>query len=335
MKKHILSFVALIFEACVFAATPAVPKWLSDGVDSVYSRDKYIAFIGEGKTSEAAKNNATSAIAGYLNTSIKRETESSSEMSNNGKITAIDNRISNRIKIKSEVNNLFGIEYSESYRDKKRKTYYCVAFIDRAKAWEQIQPTINLALKTFLDFYEKALAEEEFINKLDLLYKADDRAWDLLLRLDYGRLFAPSQEAEYQQQRDKAASVPLLIDSAKKGCIVYLDVTGDYNKLITAAVQDALIESGFKVVKSKDKANYTANVIIENNETGSDPLAIIPELDMSLDYKDGTTILSYSANCEKKFVAYSLETAQRKAFPDFSVIVNEELTVKLLGLMYK
>ena len=73
------------------------------------------------------------------------------------------------------------------------------------------------------------------------------------------------------------------------------------------------------------KGNYVADVNVNSNQTGNDPLSIMPAVIITIRNKDGKSIYSYEANLTEKTIAYTLETAQKKAFPKLAEIINREI----------
>ena len=74
-----------------------------------------------------------------------------------------------------------------------------------------------------------------------------------------------------------------------------------------------------------DKGNYVAEVAVSSNPSGSDPVAIVPAVTVTIKNRNGKAIYSYEANLTEKTVAYTLETAQKKAFPKLAEKINQEI----------
>jgi hypothetical protein len=54
---------------------------------------------------------------------------------------------------------------------------------------------------------------------------------------------------------------------------------------------------------------------VESNAVGNDPITVYPSLDIKIISKVGKTVFASQCKVEKKSIAYSLENAQKKAYP--------------------
>lgn len=72
-----------------------------------------------------------------------------------------------------------------------------------------------------------------------------------------------------------------------------------------------------------------ANAIIENNAHGAAPVKIYPSLDLKITDKNGKTVFSNQTKMTQKSIAYTLENAQKKAYPLLSRQADKENAQKL------
>ena len=61
------------------------------------------------------------------------------------------------------------------------------------------------------------------------------------------------------------------------------------------------------------------------NPNGENPVTIMPAVIVSIKSREGKAVFSYEAKMMEKTVAYSLENAQKKAFPKLSKKINVEI----------
>ena len=158
-------------------------------------------------------------------------------------------------------------------------------------------------------------------------------ATELLEKLEYGRIINPKEEAAYQDERDKISKVPVIFEESRQNCSIYIQTQNDYNRLAESAVSSAFTDCGLKVSKNIEQANYIAEVLIELNVSGSEPVSIKPGLELKIQNKEEKTVYSCEVQTAEKSVAYSLENAQKKAFPKLSKETGEAVKKDLSGFL--
>ena len=84
-------------------------------------------------------------------------------------------------------------------------------------------------------------------------------------------------------------------------------------------------ECGFDVVKNQGESTYIAEVLIEDNSTGGEPLAITPTVNIKIASKDDKTVFSYEVFSDEKTISYTLENAQKKAYPKLAEEIKAAL----------
>lgn len=332
MKKTITIFTAALLCTAVFAKTEPPPEWVAKH-RALYPDSEYLAQRGSGKSAEAAQTDAMSQIARYFQTNVSANLSTTMQSITSG--ASVDERMTvvDDVRVSSEVS-LFALEHTEPYYFKKEKKWYCVAYMNRATAWKQYKPQIDGALKTFLGQYENAVAEGDPFTRISRCKTAWDAGGTLLEKLEYGRIISPKDEAVYSGERDKVAQIPVIAETAKKECTVFVDAPGDYNRTIEQAVSTALSKCGLTVAKTTAGANYTASVLIDDGESGSEPLSIMPAVSIKITGRGGNSVYSYETAAKEKAVAYTLENAKKKAYPALAKEIEDALQ-KDLGAALK
>ncbi len=298
------------------AAAKTAPEWVQN-YKKVYPDSEYLAQRGSGDSAEKAKTDATSALARYLKANVNANltatmTSVASGYSIDEKTSVVDD-----VSVQSEVE-LFGLEYTEPYYLKENSKWYCVAYLNRSNAWNQYKPQIEISKNTFSSLYKNAEKETDSFMRLSLYKKALEQGKVLLQKLEYGRIINPKEEAAYQKERDDVSKIPADFEASKQKCAVFITVENDYNKMIQTALSSALSKSGFLVVKNKAEANYTAKVEIDNNVLGENPFSIKPNLNLKIASSEERTVFSYESEADEKSLGYTIESAQKKAFPKLS-----------------
>ena len=124
-----------------------------------------------------------------------------------------------------------------------------------------------------------------------------------------------------------------MLEKQKSNLTVFIALSGDYSNFIKTAVTDALSQNHLKVAKTEKDAYYRAEVYIENNESGSEPIALLPSVDFKLVGKNGKTVFVQQIQADKKSLGYTLESAQKKAYPALAEKVADSISIDLKRIM--
>lgn len=314
MKKGV-AVVLFIFLAgsTLTYAKPKEPAWFKD-YRTVYPDTEYIASRGASDTEEAAKADALSQIAMYFKANVNANVSVNIQsVNNNGKMSE-QTTLQDDIDVSSQVE-LFAVEYTEPFYSKKEKKWYCVAYINKAQAWNQYKATLENAKAEFYSLLKNTEAESDPFTKCAAYSKAWKSGKVFLEKLDYARTLSSAKEAAYASDRQTVSELPGLISAEQEKCSVYLYVEGDWGNIITVSLSKTLSKNGFKVAKSEGEANYKAYALVETNATGTDPIAVYPSLDLKITDKSGKSVFASQTKMTQKTLSFTLENAQKKAFP--------------------
>lgn len=307
--------------------TAAAPDWITN-YRTVFPDSEYIAQRGRANTEENAKTEAVAHIARYFQTSVNANLKTSMQSVASGERVLENTSIVNDIEAKSQVD-LFAVEYTDPYYFKAEKKWYCTAYIEREKAWTQYKPVADGAKSEFYAMKKNAEHESDPFLKIILYKKTLGSAQSFLKKLEYARIISAKKEGEYSSDRRAVSEIPSLIAVEQEKCSVYISIQGDYGNIIRSALAQTLSNNGFRITKTADTALYAANAIIENNAHGADPVTIYPSLDLKITNKNGKTVFSNQTKMTQKSIAYTLENAQKKAYPLISRQADKEIAQKL------
>ena len=95
---------------------------------------------GSGDSAEKAKTDAAGALARYFQMTVSANLSTTLQSVTSGGAAAEQTTVTDTVQVSSDVQ-LFALEYTEPYYAKKEARWYCVAYIEREKAWAQYQPT--------------------------------------------------------------------------------------------------------------------------------------------------------------------------------------------------
>ncbi len=223
--------------------------------------------------------------------------------------------------VASEVE-FIGLEFTESYYYKPEEKWYAVAYIVREDAWIQYRPKIESEKTSFHAFLKKAESEDDSFTKIWLYKSAWKVSGDFLERLEYGRIINPKEEDKYSEDRTSIAELPAKIEAGQKNLTVRVHITGDYGNIIETAVETALSDSCFIVGPD---GNYTADVVVSSNTSGSNPLTIMPFVSVSVRSISGKSIYSFESKLTEKNCRLFIGKCSEKAFPKLAENINREM----------
>lgn len=319
MKKKLFILVILSFFSFVFAKS-SVPNWFQN-YKTVYPDKDYIAQRGSGDSEETAKTDALAQIARYFQTQVNANLTTSIVAISQGENLIEETKIKNNVEVLSQVE-LFTVEYTDSYYNKKEKKWYCVAYINRENAWKLYKSQIDMEKTLFENFYMKAEKETEPFLRFTLFKQTWEKGKDFLETLEYGRLLNDKHEMEYTDVKAKLANVPMFLQDSISKSTINLEIQGDYGNIIENAIINAFFECGFVI---GDNGMYTLFVEIEPNVIGNNPLSISPSINVVLKNKSNKSFYNYSYKSQEKIVSYTLENAQKKAYSKVADVVLKEI----------
>lgn len=168
MRKIFLLVVLLFSTVFVFARKP---EWLTNGYDRKYSPDKYLCGVGVGQTLDEARTNARAEISRIFRTTIaqtatniQKETSSTSQKTE----TAIQTSVRTD---EATFSVLEGIEITDTYFDKKQKTYYARASLNRQNAKKMIVQRMQEIDEEISKNFSASEKTASTLEKISLLQK--------------------------------------------------------------------------------------------------------------------------------------------------------------------
>lgn len=320
MKKIFYILVSMFISATVFAKNVPEPEWFKN-FRSVFPNKEYLAQRGSGTSAEDAKTDAASQFSRYFKSTVSSNLSTTMSSITAGSSIQEETRVIDEVNVTSEVE-FIGLEFTESYYYKPEKKWYAVAFMIREDAWIQYKPKIEAEKTKFHAFLKKADSEEDSFTKITLYKSAWKVSADFLEKLEYGRIINPNEEEKYSSDRNEIAELPSKIEKEQKNLTVRINISGDYGNIVETAIKTALEKNGFVIGTN---GNYTADVSVTSNPIGENPISITPAVIMSVKNNSGKAIYSYEAKIQDKTVSYTMENAQKKAFPKLAEKINQEI----------
>lgn len=131
-----------LFASPLFAKSPSMPEWVQN-YKKVYPASKYLAQRGSGDSAEKAKTDATTTLSRYFQTNVNANLTTTLSSVTQGESVDEKTIVIDEVNVQSQVD-FFGLEYTDPYYLKSEKKLYCVVYMDRAEAWLQYKPQIEM-----------------------------------------------------------------------------------------------------------------------------------------------------------------------------------------------
>lgn len=309
--------VLLILLPLTLSAKDTTPVWVTD-CKAAFPDDAYLAQRGSGKNAEAARSDALMQLSTYINTSVEANlTTSIANSVTDGKISERTD-VSSIISLSSSVSDLFGLQFTEPFYVKKSKTWYAVAYIDRAEAFTRYQPELEDARSAFTASYDLARNEADPLTRCWYMTQSWEEGKAFLAALEYADLIFPAQAKKYKADRQLVTGMKADISASLKSATYLLEVEGDYGDIMTTAVSNILQSVGLQEVRMHPV--YTVQVQINDNaSSGSKTISITPAVTVSfINTQTGAVSYRYSYKATEKETAYAIETAYKRCFPQLA-----------------
>lgn len=330
-------FVSLSYISASGSSESDKPSWM-DNVDAAYPSSQFIAKRGMGSTPEAAKTNAANELASFFKTNIssnlKTELKDLQTTTNGVTDNSTYESLSETIDVAVNVD-LLALEYSEPYFNKKQKTWYCVALINKNKAYEQYSAELDVAKKEFLNLYNNANAETEPYKRICSLLSAQLAAETFKTKFIYASMFANQKvSANYSQDLNVALGLKSIIKAEQLKMPLYLTVNIDSSNQIFSAIAKIFTSHGFTIINANDVSAYTLDAQVNLNESKEkigDEEVFVTYPDLILSIKSSkVTLYTFNVHTEKN-VSFSKNKSDAKACSALAGKITTELSKKVLN----
>ena len=341
MKKIIIPFLFALSVLCHAKSGQETPEWVLN-YESVYPASKYIAQKGTGKKADEAKLNAIANISFYFNTNVnaKREVNFKSYETSDGKKTKVQTvqDVERKTYVDTDTS-LKAMEFTEPWKNKKDKTWHCVAYIKRETLWNEYEPVLRVAKDNFAGFYDEAQKSSEPLEKIRLLAMAKEQGYDFLDKISYAQFLSESlTNANYSEDIALLSSLNSLIQKVKNQTQLFITVNNDSGNMIYSTVTQILTDNGFVVTKDRSNIAYKVDVRANlENFTDDDLIVFSPSVNIEFIGKNGAA-WSYSKDCGKVKV-YTKNAGVKKSIQSIKTELdssfNEEFNSAVNGINKK
>lgn len=328
-------FIILGLSGCASKQTNTEkPLWASDEtIESVYPNAVYIARIGYATSSTAAASMAEAELVSYFSHTVHSQVKASQVMTDskksgqesNGSDSKVSRKIERTVNVDS-MQELFDVHKTQAWFDRQNKKYICCAYIKRADAFKLYEGSVSQAKNVFRTFYDKAVAEKDPLEKLELLLACKEPGEAYLDSLQISRLLNPNKESAFAGDRKYVEGLDAEIDGCRKNCRMYVRASNEEGGKLIPCVIKIIKSQALYVGESAKDSPYELLIDLDMGKiVHGETLTCQPELSISirLNSSDSADKLSY-----KKSLAKQSGFTEAQAFVDKKILASAEIELK-------
>jgi hypothetical protein len=300
------TFVAGLLALHILAscATAPEPEWYRN-MGAVYPEGRYIAYQGQGRSRDEARQNALADLAAYFEQEVRKEGTASISMTEQQGAVEKTRRIEETVTV-TVSRNLRGVQYAEDdWKHPSTGEYVSVAYMDREKVWGLYSPQAENAANTFVQlFYYARAGEADLFTRALRFGKAEAYAAGeefVTARGFVEGLYPARARALFEEADGAMRAMPKEAAAARRNASVYLDYAPDLDGIIRNAAAAAFSAAGFPIAAERQSAAVVC--VIEVNEgllprppgTGT---YYRPELSGTVTNRSGASVFSFNIQAE-------------------------------------
>lgn len=295
------AFVLFVLTGFCFAKEVERPDWVDDW-RKLYPDTTYVAQMGKATGKQGAneaKTVAANTIAQYIKTNVQSELNSTlkthSGSNKKGRLETSTERDNSQSITLSVDTTLTSLEFTEPWYNKKEKTWYCVAYVEREKIWEQYRPYLQNARDKLFSFYDVADKNEEPLYKMLIYMQSTEFEEEFFSAYSYARILSSSlTDSNYSSDLATVSSVSAKTMEEKNKCTFAVNIKGDEKNIIYQCVKDELSGAGYTVRNAGEQALYNVNVNVHLDDTPVNSLHVLrPSVELLIEGKSAS-LFSYA-----------------------------------------
>jgi hypothetical protein len=256
-KLFIISTVICVSASTLYCAS--APEWVT-GSSKKYPDSGFVTGVGIGDTLDAARSSSRAEIAKVFKSRVTQASENTASEKSTVKDRALQSFGETKTESKTSVFTdevIEGVKVAETYFDKKKKTHYALAVLDRSKTRAALSVKIaeqEAILTSNLSAAEKSISPASKVRMLSGALDAFDRESALKARR---RVVDPADIPDIGVQRQDILTK--LADAESK--ITFVVDAGEDSGLRNA-VSSRVTRMGFKIESSMPEKTAPGAVVL-------------------------------------------------------------------------
>lgn len=324
MKKlYVLSIVMLCIHSSAFCFLSA-PKWITN-LNDVFPSEKYIRAVGEGSSETLAKKVAVAELSTYFDQKVTSEIFSKSFKSQKESVYSSNSSIDQNITVSTN-SELFAVQYTDVYYNKKEKKYSVCAYINKAEAFDIISQKLFSYEQIFFQKNELLKQENEDFRKILILKDSLENEDEINTLYDFLLSLNSKKAKKFDDFKLSFNEAKNLLSELKRKTPVSISSSGDYSKQIKYLISEILTQNGFIISKNADYKIFsiTSFDISEQNKIISCRPTISVEIEGSQEMVSSCFLVGEKKSSPNK------QTVIKMALSEAEKLLKEKLIYELL-----
>ena len=305
MKKIIL-FSVILFLTSTLCYT-AIPKWILD-LEKVFPSEKFIRAIGEGSSITLAKKSALSELSSFFEQTIQTKIYATKKITQNNFIIEEFSNIQQDF-LSSTNTEIYQVEYSDIYFNKKNQRYYVCAYINKENLWNFILKKIDSNILNSNIILEEIKNQSEPLRKVFYYKKIKDCYYEFYKVYQIALCTYPNKCDNFTEFSKTLNEEIIKLKKLIGEISVKINTTGDKRKIIESKIFQLLAKTGFLISSQKGMYQLNTEIFLDVNEFNG-IYSTQPKIKFSI-YKNSQIIKSFVIICEN-FSTYNYQTLERK-----------------------
>ena len=316
MKKYIVIISLIVmYSALCFASSP---KWLTD-LEKVFPASDYVRAIGEGKTESAAKKVALSELSSYFNQTISSQTQALKRIERDNSAYIEKGNVRQNL-ITSTKSDLFSVQYTNTFYDKRNDKIYICAYLTRKDVWNVISQKMDVLMNSCKASLSQVNEETEILNRMIHLSRTEKLISDFNSLYEMALAIYPHRCSGYTVFAEKTCSELTALSSIRSQATIKVIVNGDKQNRIKGKICSLLSQNGITVAEQNAKYVLTAEVLWDESQFNG-IYSSTPQIQITVSNKNAG-LAFFATKCEK-LSAYNQETIEQIAFANLEDQLEE------------
>lgn len=302
------------------------PEWISDsGRLHIFPNEKFISALGIGFSIDSAKAKAAREISSFIKTQVSSSTQAQYFESKKNGMLSEEKILNEKINLSSG-ETIYTLAFTEPWHDEEASQYFCVAFIDKAEAWKQIEPKLSAMAADVESKLESAKNDKSGFWRTLILGKVISEKEKFRSLYDFANLVNSIDVKKYDFVETEFLEAESAIQNERARQTIWLSVENDKNDIIYRALSAAFEKHGFTVSQSRGKFIAAAKIVLEIREEG---IAFVARPGITLEVKNafGSQVASFSHSV-KKIVGFEKSALEEKAYITLGADANDIILMK-------
>ena len=343
-KKIIAILLVAFFATCIFAKTKKgknefssantaskserqnPPEWINDsGRLRIFPNEKFISALGIGFSIDNAKAKAAREISSFIKTQVSSSTQAQYFESEKNGVSSEEKILNETISLSSG-ETVYTLAFTEPWRDEETSQYFCIAFIDKAEAWKQIEPKLSAMAADIENKLKSAKEDKSGFWRTLIFGKMISEKEKFRSLYDFANLVNPIGVKKYDFVESKFLEAESAIQNERSRQTIWLSVENDKNGIIYRALSAVFEKHGFTVSQSRGKFIAAAKIALEIREEG---IAFVARPGIMLEVKNafGAQVASFSHSA-KKIVSFEKLKLEEKAYMTLGADASDIILMK-------